>query len=133
PRALSARRRTARRCHRGAVVEPRLAHTAHDAERGNREQRRAGHSAPAQGARSAAAALLLALPQTAPRALRPLPVLRRSAVEFVEGALDGVSWYWHDLDERHTGGVERRDDSHRVARDPLRHRRVRGCALLCDA
>ena len=44
-----------------------------------------------QGARDAAAALLLALPQAAARAVRPLPVLRRSAVSRLESANRRVS------------------------------------------
>ena len=50
-------------------------------------RRRAGDPQPPEGARSAAAALLLALPQAAPRPLGSLPVLRRSPV-----ASDARSW-----------------------------------------
>src|SRR5262249_22829028 len=82
----SARGRAARRCDRRPRRDPRVADAADDAERGNGAQRRAGHPGPAEGARSAAAAFLLALPQAAPRTLRPLPVLRRSAVRLIEGA-----------------------------------------------
>ena len=41
---------------------------------------RAGHPFQAEGAGNAAAALLLALPQAAPRPGRPLPVLRRNSI-----------------------------------------------------
>ena len=81
PRPVPARRRSARRRARGARAAPR-------------RRRPAPSPAPVepapdeaqdiqtrlQGARDAAAALLLALPQAAARALRSLPVLRRNAV-----------------------------------------------------
>ena len=113
-----------------------------------------------------AAALLLALPQAAPRPLRPLPVLRRSAVDAIVSLRSAAlrrgsalragaagmrvvrsSWQvieacaleWRilrhrqDLDERHARGLEGRDDPHRVARHPLRQRRLRRRALLRHA
>ena len=59
---------------RGSTPRPHAAAVAH------RQRERRGHPDPAQGARSAAAALLLALPQAAARPRRSLPVLRRKAV-----------------------------------------------------
>ena len=96
-----------------------------------------------------AAAVLLAVPQAAPRPHRSLPVLRRSAVDPVTpnwiaksaiGAamlrsisVESSSWLSRDrqnLDERQAGGLEGRQDPHRLARHPLRQRRVRRRALL---
>ncbi len=113
--------------------------------------------------------LLLALPQAAARAHRPLPVLRRSAVAAYDGrarsgALTGRSGFGaahseaessvgvsiaarirrkeqlmalhrhrQDLDERQARGLGGRQDPHRLARHPLRQRRLRGRALLQDA
>ena len=54
-------------------------------------------------------------------------------LESREGAHDGVSGHGQDLDERQARRVEGRDDPHRVARHPLRQRRVRRRALLRDA
>src|SRR6185295_8964928 len=46
---------------------------------------------------------------------------------------DGVSGHRQDLDERQVGGVEGCDDPYRLARPPLRERRVRRRALLRHA
>ena len=84
PRALSARRAScSTTCWRRASSAPRGA--AHAARRRRRPSRVsatsvAGHPDAAESARGAAAALLLALPQAAARAIRSLPVLRRGAV-----------------------------------------------------
>ncbi len=59
-------------------------------------------------------------------------VLRSQAALFLRGARH-VLRHWQDLDERDLRGVARGEDPHRVARHPLRHRRLRGCALLQDA
>ena len=42
----------------------------------------------------------------------------------------GFQRHRQGLDERHAGGLGRREDPHRLARDPLRQRRVRRRALL---
>ena len=66
-----------------------------------------------------------------PARIGPLSVLRGGAVEYaLQGAHDGVFRYRQDLDERHAGRLGGREDPHRVARHPLRQRRVRGGALL---
>ena len=152
--ALPARRRPARR-RAGGARQRAAAHAARPTPAGATAAGDdvAGHPDAAEGARNAAAALLLALPQAAPRALGSLPVLRRSAVtmpvaievrvespaqvhsesQCQRSSIDGVSGHGQDLDERQAGRVEGRDDPHRVARHPLRQRRVRRRALLRDA
>ena len=90
---LPAGRRPARRSaghHRqwtAALIDP-------DAVGGRGVERRgaAGHPDPAQGARDAAGAILLALPEAAPRPLRSLSVLRRNPV--VRGAAFAVRSRW---------------------------------------
>ena len=99
-----------------------------------------------QGARDAAAAVLLALPQAAARALGSLPVLRRGAVSWTSPrfaphpravstakgvhGFPGTGKIWMNGVARGLGG---RQDPHRLARHPLRQRRVRRRPLLRDA
>ena len=149
-RALPARRRSARR-RAGRARQRAAADAARRAAIGDRDGRRATRrtSRRALKAREAPpAALLLALPQAAARPLRPLPVLRRSAVSdhstsrparqrytgircarMTSGA-HGFSGHRQDLDERQARRLEGREHSHRVARHPLRQRRLRRRALL---
>ncbi len=142
PRALPARGRAARRRAGRAAKRRCAAHAAADAAAGRAQAIRRAQDIQTrlQGARSAAAALLLALPQAAARPLRSLPVLRRSAVDVANirrfsqrSSEQWLSGHRQDLDERQAGGLEGRDHPHRLARHPLRQRRLRRRALLRDA
>ena len=76
PAALSARQRTARR-RAGDPRAPRCAVRGRRPPGRGVARRGRRHPVAPEGARDAAAALLLALPQAAARALRSLPLLRR--------------------------------------------------------
>ena len=143
---------------RGARAAPRRAAARRRRAGSRRRDDVAGHPDAAAGARSAAAALLLALPQAAPRALRSLPVLRRNAVdramrEFAvtvpvatrtlpTGYARMIVHKEHCMAFPGTGKIwmngklvdwKDANDSHRVARHPLRQRRLRRRALLRHA